>query len=274
VARLIYVFLALALGTLVAGFLVRDSSVPLLVSIGLSALVLLLILVGTSRRLRRANALEDEQVELSSLEIVEIDEADVGAPQATVVVDTPKPRPGRRRRAAAGDDTQAMDAVDADEIAEPDVTEVVVEPKRSRRKAAAKPRAPRRRAGTIVEPALETDSFPEFAVDPDDAPVAETVADSEPPLTIDMPARKPARARRAKAAPSRPATLAADTGADATAAMERPALSPKVWVIPGRSRYHTQDCRFAKGDALREVTEATAQRRGYVACTVCKPGAA
>ena len=204
-ARLIYVFLALALGTLVAGFLVRDSSVPLLVSIGLSALVLLLILVGTSRRLRRANALEDEQVELASLEIVEIDETDVDAPEAAVVVETPKTRPARRRRAAA-EDTQAMDAVDADEIAEPDVTEVVVEPKRSRRTAAAKARPPRRRAGTIVEPALDTDSFPEFAVDPDDAPAeetaAETVADMEPPLTIDAPARKPARARRAKAAPT------------------------------------------------------------------------
>jgi hypothetical protein len=301
VARLIYVFLALALGTLVAGFLVRDSSIPLLVSIGLSALVLLLILVGTSRRLRQTVALEDEQVELASLEIVEIDEADVVAPEATVEVQAPKPRQARRRRSAAAEDTQAMEAVaDAPDPAgavEPDETEVVVAPKRSRRAkparraVAAKPKPPRRRAGTIVEPQpeIEPDAFPEFEVETDEEPAeepdggaaAETVADAEPPLTIDTPSsREPARPRRRA---SRAATAArpgarteagAAAGAERTAATERPVLSPKVWVIPGRSRYHTQDCRFAKGDTLREVTEATAQRRGYVACTVCKPGSA
>jgi hypothetical protein len=290
VARLIYAFLALSLGTLVAGFLIRDSSIPLLVSIGLSALVLLLILVGTSRRLRHANALEDEQVELASLEIVEIDESDVGAPEATVAVRTPKRRPPRRRRSTEAEDTQAMGAIDdapsADDIDGPDETEVVVIPKRSRRKTAPKPRPPRRRTGTIVEPELETDSFPEFEMQEDIGATEETVAEAEPPLTVEMPSpRKQPRPRRKAARAGTPAPAGApapairsdavsDAGTGRSSAADRPVLSPKVWVIPGRSRYHTQDCRFAKGDTLREVTEATAQRRGYVACTVCKPGSA
>jgi hypothetical protein len=270
VARLIYAFLALSLGTLVAGFLVRDSSIPLLVSIGLSALVLLLILVGTSRRLRRANALEDERTELSELEIVEIDE---DATAATVLTETRAARraPRRRRTVAVEPDTQAMDALDEFSLAdEPDVTEVVETPARTRRKASVKPRPSRRRA----RPA-EIEPGPEDAVDVElEDEDTETVAESRPPLTIEMPPpRKASRPRRRAAAPA-PAERAATTGRAAAqpAGLSPPGLSPKVWVIPGRSRYHTQDCRFAKGDDLREVTEATAQRRGYVACNVCKPG--
>ncbi len=299
-ARLIYAFLALSLGTLVAGFLVRDSSIPLLVSIGLSALVLLLILVGSSRRLRRSNAMEDEQAELASLEIVEVDEADafasadVGAPEGTVAA--PKRRP-RTRRPKAAEDTQSMAAIaDAtpersgganEQLAIPDQTEVVAAPKRSRRKAAAKPRPPRRRAGTIVEP--QDDAFPEFEVEAEAEPsddeepsdtsaqsrTEESIADAEPPLTIEVPRpRKQARPRRRTAATDASKQAVADSGAEPTGVIGRLALSQKVWVIPGRSRYHTQDCRFAKGDTLREVTETTAVRRGYVACTVCKPGSA
>lgn len=271
-ARLIYAFLALSLGTLVAGFLIRDSSIPLLVSIGLSAVVLLLILVGTSRRLRRSQALEDEQDELASLEVVEIDaESGAGTEVATsATTSRRRPRPARRR--AAADDTATMDAIDDAADEEPEVTEVVERPaKRSRRKAAASKAPPKRKAGTIVEPELERDSFPEFAVDPEDDAASDDIATgtdagAEPPPTIQMPAE------RAPARPRRRASASAPAPRDAATAVERPALTPKVWVIPGRSRYHTHGCRFAKGDTLREVTEATAVRRGYVPCSVCKPG--
>ena len=261
-ARLIYAFLALALGTLVAGFLIRDSSIPLLVSIGLSALVLLLILVGTSRRLRRSQELEDEQEELASLQVVEIDAPDVARAETTVQAPASARRARGARRRAGAEDTQAMPALDEDATPEPEVTEVVEPPaKRSRRKAPAKAKAPRRKVGTIVE--REPDAFPEFAVSDDEAS-DETVATAEPPVEADTaPPPRRARARRP----------AASAGSSTSRAVDRPVLSPKVWVIPGRSRYHTQDCRFAKGDTLREVTEATAIRRGYVACSVCDPGA-
>ena len=47
------------------------------------------------------------------------------------------------------------------------------------------------------------------------------------------------------------------------------ASSSRVKVIPGRSKYHRAGCRFAKGDDVRTVTEVTAKRRGYLACSVC-----
>jgi hypothetical protein len=275
VARLIYAFLALSLGTLVAGFLIRDSSVPLFVSIGLSALVLLLILVGTSRRLRRANALEDEQADLAELEIVEIDADESVATDAVTEVVGQKRRPPRRRRTATVEaDTQSMDAVEELLADEPDDTEFVAPP-RTRRKPAARPRPARRRVASEPGPdeaerALEID---EIVAMPTDEPTPETVAESEPPLTIEMPPPSKAAARRT-ARPRRPARAARDSEPTTTdAPVAKPAsLSPKVWVIPGRSRYHALDCRFAKGEALREVTQATAERRGYVACNVCKPG--
>jgi hypothetical protein len=268
VARLIYAFLALSLGTLVAGFLIRDSSVPLLVSIGLSAVVLLLILVGTSRRLRRANAFEDEQAELADLEIVEVDERTTAASDGEPTAVVPIPRPSRGRRTATLEpDTQAMDTVDELEALlasdEPDDSEFMAPPPPGARR---KPAARSRRSRDRVEP-VGTASEPDAEETAVASPEVESVADAEPPLTIELPPkRRPARERRAAARSSAPTVGAPDRS------VQPASLSPKVWVIPGRSRYHTPDCRFAKGETLREVTQATAERRGYVACNVCKPG--
>ena len=294
-ARLIYAFLALSLGTLVAGFLIRDSSVPLLVSIGLSAIVLVMILVGTSRRLRRANEFEDERTELAELEIVEVDEEDVSTSEVGAEATARKPRPGRRRRTVTVEaDTQSMQTIEeilaADEALDQtaDTESVIATPARTRRTSSAKTRPSRRRArpepsepDAELAPMLEIE---EAEAEPTDVVVPEPVAAAEPPLTIEMPPpRKSARRRRSAPAHDIAATAAIDrpTARPAAAAtapglsppgLSPPGLSPKVWVIPGRSRYHTHDCRFAKGDTLREVTEATAQRRGYVPCNVCKPG--
>lgn len=46
----------------------------------------------------------------------------------------------------------------------------------------------------------------------------------------------------------------------------------KVVVIPGRGRYHTPACRFAKNPAAERVTAATARKRGLEPCSVCQPG--
>lgn len=43
----------------------------------------------------------------------------------------------------------------------------------------------------------------------------------------------------------------------------------KVFVHPGREKYHTRTCRYAKGPEVREVRESVAIDRGYVACGVC-----
>lgn len=231
-ARLIYVFLAFALGTLIAGFLIRDSSIPLFASIGLSALVLVMILFGTSRRLRRDTARDIDETELSELEIVELDE-EPAAVEATVV-DRPITTPARRKppsrpRPRIRTDTSITETED-----EPTI--VVPEPPPARRRA--------RRAE-------ETAPTETVRIEEEEAP---------------QPRRRKPRAA------GRPTASSEDTDAVVQPpAIARPPISRKVWVIPGRSRYHTESCRFAKGDQLREVTETTARRRGYVPCNVCRP---
>ncbi|MEX2394979.1 MAG: hypothetical protein WD826_10925 [Actinomycetota bacterium] len=79
-ARLIYAVLALALASLVAGFVVRTTAVPLIASVALSAIVTVMILYGWSKRLRASGAF-DEEVEVSpemeELLVVEVDEAEI-----------------------------------------------------------------------------------------------------------------------------------------------------------------------------------------------------
>jgi hypothetical protein len=72
VARLTYAALALALGALISGFFVRTTAVPLFASIGLSALVLILILRGWARRIRQAPL--GEEIE----EVEELEDVDAG----------------------------------------------------------------------------------------------------------------------------------------------------------------------------------------------------
>jgi hypothetical protein len=170
------------------------------------------------------------------------------------------------------DDTEADDT-EADDSASVAPPPPARRPGRAARAAKGRPSRRRAEAQPAPEPASELGpmlEIEEAEAEPTDVVHPEPVTDAEPRLTIEMPppSRTPARARRRSRG-----TPARQSGAASIDAPAAPiALSPKVWVIPGRSRYHTQDCRFAKGDTLREVTEATAQRRGYVACNVCKPG--
>ena len=233
-ARLIYAFLAFALGTLVAGFLIRDSSVPLLISIVLSGLVLVMILFGTSRRLRRDAEHDEDATELAELEIVELDEEPsqpAADEQPTIAV------PRRRKPTARPPRTREVVEEPQPVTVEDEPTIVVPEP----------PRTTRRRARPAASRAAET---------------------TAPAATVDIDVPEPVRPPRRTRASGRPARA---SDGDAAVTIPAPAVATKVWVIPGRSRYHTHSCRFAKGDQLREVTEATARRRGYVPCTVCHP---
>ena len=172
-ARLIYALLALAFATLVAGFLVRSTALPLLASLGLSAVVAILILYGWSKKLRESGAFGDEELEVReelALEELTDDPTDTAV---TAVVRSTK----RRRSRKVAEET----------------TEVVVEP--------PEPKA----------------------------------RETRPPRTKTKP------------------------------------KTPKVAVIPGRSRYHVPTCRFAKGDDVRLVSEQKALDAGYERCSVCSP---
>lgn len=169
-ARLTYAALALALGALISGFFVRSTAVPLFASIGLSALVLILILRGWARRMRQAPELGRDVVELD--EIVDIE---------------------------------------ADEF-------------------------------VVVEPGEESGELPALAG---------------------------ARARRAKERDVERERVSRPR-------VERPARprgaargSRRVVVLPGRSRYHMPDCRFAQGKGAEEIAESTARRRHFQPCSAC-----
>src|SRR2546426_9553612 len=88
-ARLTYAVVAGALAALVAGFFVKSTTLPLIASIGLSALATLLILVGWGRRLRLEDegALEPEpEPEIEDVEFIDLGMEEEEAP------------PRRRRR--------------------------------------------------------------------------------------------------------------------------------------------------------------------------------
>jgi outer membrane biosynthesis protein TonB len=240
VAKLIYAFLALAAASLVTGFLVRTSNVPLLVSIGMSGVIAVLILAGWSRRLRQGAFLDGDEADVEELDIVEVDEAEL----TSVVAGEPvvPSRPRARSRPARPQATGPHETIELPK------TEPAAE---RRKKGAARRREPTSRRRP--EPAAE---------------LAETRTIRRPKPT---PARrpKPAPARRPKPAPAQGAKPTPAGRPKAAAAKAK--RGPRVKVIPGRSRYHAAGCRFAKSDDAVEVTEATARRRGYVACTVCKP---
>jgi hypothetical protein len=100
-------------------------------------------------------------------------------------------------------------------------------------------------------------------------------------LTEEQVAIAPPKPKRKPAAASRPPAMAARAearpaarraGRPSTRTSSRPAASARsrrVFVIPGRERYHAEDCRYATGDDLREVSEDLAKRRGYTACGLC-----
>jgi hypothetical protein len=98
-ARLTYAALALALGSLVSGFFVRTTAVPLFASIGLSALVLILILRGWARRMRQTDLAEasEEGVEIQAEEFEVLEEITAGD---IVVVDPGAERTERTERRA------------------------------------------------------------------------------------------------------------------------------------------------------------------------------
>lgn len=87
--------------------------------------------------------------------------------------------------------------------------------------------------------------------------------------TAKAPSRKPAKAPSRKPA----AKPAARAPAKKAAAARKSSTGATVIALPERGTYHISGCRFVKGRRDTEkVTKATAHRRGYSACGVCKPG--
>lgn len=100
-ARLIYAVTALAFAALVSGFFINSSSLPLIVSIALSAVVMVLILFGWSRKVRRnIDALLDPDQQEPAVDVVEVEEEELddGVPRPTKPTAAGKRTPRRRPR--------------------------------------------------------------------------------------------------------------------------------------------------------------------------------
>jgi hypothetical protein len=122
---------------------------------------------------------------------------------------------------------------------------------------------------------LESDGEPEI----EELEVDDATTEFSPDEIVATPARRRVRPRvtRPKPAPQKAPPKKART--QTVAARERrakprraaPASTRRVCVVPGASKYHRHDCRYAQGPDVREVSEATAIDRGYARCGVCKP---
>lgn len=205
-ARVTYAALGLAFAALVGGFFVRGSSIPLIASIALSAVVSVLILFGWTRKMRR------EGLGLG------MDEAEVG-------------------------EIEEISLVEFDEEGKIEGEEVGAGKTRGRRMGKVL-------AGISRQPA------------PDDTIVESPVVQPGFRTPRSRGAAKPAT--RPKALARQKAPVRSKTGAAAGSRARK-----KVFVIPGRERYHAAECRYAQGDDLREVSEDLARRRGYTPCGLC-----
>lgn len=236
-ARLTYGSVVAALVALVAGFFVRTSNVPLLVSIGFSALSTVLILGGWGRRLRKER---EGEVAPSP----EIDFIDVGT--------SDEPDTGVRARLATRRAERALRA-HTDELPVVEEEEEEEERVRKPRKPRAKPRAKRR---ARPEPAAPV-SYVDLEADLEDLPdPADIVAPSRPKVAPKAKAKpKPKTKAKPKPKPKSPSGGTAN----------------EVIIVPGRGRYHRPGCRFADVPIAKPMPVATARRRGYVACSVCTP---
>lgn len=87
------------------------------------------------------------------------------------------------------------------------------------------------------------------------------------------PAKKPAAKKTTKKATKK---AAAKKGPAKKAAAKKTAASSsrkRVVSIEERGTYHQSDCRYVQDrDDTERITVATAKKRGYTACGVCKPG--
>ena len=144
-ARITYAALGLAFAALVSGFFVRSSSIPLIASIALSAVVSVLILVGWTRKMRREGlGFEIEEAEVGEIEEIPVVEFDEEGPVEEVAAERKRGRrmgkvlAGISRRPAA-DDTIVQPPGIEPPVAEPTLVEPVAS-RTLREKGAPKPK--------------------------------------------------------------------------------------------------------------------------------------
>ncbi len=134
--------------------------------------------------------------------------------------------------------------------------------------------------GEPAEELAEQDEVDDADLEEEEEPEAEAVEEPEEPEEPE-PAGPATSAtdllrlgnRRSPATSAEPASAGRrGSGGTAAATSAGRRRTPTVLVLPGRGAYHREECRFVRNaDDLEELTKATARRRGYTACGVCKP---
>ena len=95
------------------------------------------------------------------------------------------------------------------------------------------------------------------------------------PKPEEKPAAEAAVPAAAAPAASRPSRTKGDKAAAAAgrgaAAAGSTAATNEVIAVPDRKRFHRASCRYASAKGAERMSKASARRRGYAACGVCKP---
>ena len=64
---------------------------------------------------------------------------------------------------------------------------------------------------------------------------------------------------------------AAPVGQEAQVPPRKATSAREVVALPDRRKFHRPECRFAAARGAERMSRATARRRGYEACAICKP---
>ena len=102
----------------------------------------------------------------------------------------------------------------------------------------------------------------------------EAAAPPAPRTKVSARKKAPAKKAPAKKAPAKKATAkaTASKGAAKKSTAKAAASGGTVVAIPERGTYHQASCRFVKGRKDTErMTKASAGRKGFTACGVCRP---
>ncbi|HVF52787.1 MAG TPA: hypothetical protein VNC78_04180 [Actinomycetota bacterium] len=138
-------------------------------------------------------------------------------------------------------------------------------------------------AGKTTRPAGETSSWARGERRPAQPAPPVAVAEEAPEETIAPAAavavtkKKPAGRAKKTATRKSAATVGGAAATTSSRASKGPAdtaavaASDDVIAVPDRKRFHRRDCRFATAKGAERMSKASARRRGYAACGICKP---
>jgi hypothetical protein len=259
---LVFVAVVVAAGLLVAGLLAGQAALlwaALAVSLAGAALLAFVLLRGRNRTAGSAEAGAtpnaesevDEPPTLADEPAGEAAEAAEPAPAAsTVAAESAAGQPAKAAESTAEESTVVAESA-ADEPAAETESAVVAEPAVPAKIETAEPAA-----------AKATEPVKSEAAEP----VATTTA--EPAAAATAEPTKGETAEPAAATATEPAEV---SGPAAGATVADGPGDLLVRVIPGRRRFHVDDCRLLSGHSAEQISLDEARDEGFTACTTCIP---